>query len=518
MAQILDMHGNPIQTAQLREPQTARLAALHREFSNHPSRGLTPAKLARILEEAEQGNLQSQAELFADMEEKDAHLFAEMDKRKRALIKLDWSIEPPQNASAAEKSDAGYLTEMLDSVDLPDLSLSLMDGVGYGYRCTEINWSLIERQQVPVALEHRPPSWFRTSAEEQNTLRLRDNSPTGAALIPFGWVCHVHKAKSGYIARGGLHRVLAWPYLFKNYGIRDFAEYLEICGIPIRVGKYPAGTGAAERATLLRAVTELGHAAAGIIPDSMMIEFITAAQNGAAPHMTMVEWAERSMSKAILGGTLTSQADGKTSTNALGTVHNEVRRELTESDARQVAATITRDLLYPLLVLNRGQRDPRRIPKLVFDVSEPEDMKTFADSLPKLVGIGMQIPSAWAQKKLGIPAPAKDEPVLGAPQASAQPQGKTALAALAAATASQQAGNIPAVQIADRLDVETAAAWMAVIGHVEQMAAAAGSLEELQATILTAYGSLPQADLRKVLAQGIALAHLSGLADVMDGN
>ncbi|MCY9814236.1 phage portal protein family protein [Aeromonas caviae] len=40
-----------------------------------------------------------------------------------------------------------------------------------------------------------------------------------------------------------------------------------------------------------------------------------------------MEWCEHSMSKAILGGTLTSQADGKSSTNALGNVHNEVREE-----------------------------------------------------------------------------------------------------------------------------------------------------------------------------------------------
>ncbi|MGL9774415.1 MAG: phage portal protein family protein [Sodalis sp. (in: enterobacteria)] len=36
----------------------------------------------------------------------------------------------------------------------------------------------------------------------------------------------------------------------------------------------------------------------------------------------------------MLGGALTTQADGKSSTNALGNVHNEVRHELIASDAR----------------------------------------------------------------------------------------------------------------------------------------------------------------------------------------
>ena len=56
----------------------------------------------------------------------------------------------------------------------------------------------------------------------------------------------------------------------------------------------------------------------------------------------MMDWCERTQSKGILGGTLTSQADGKTSTNALGNIHNEVRHDLTVSDARQLEGTITR--------------------------------------------------------------------------------------------------------------------------------------------------------------------------------
>jgi phage gp29-like protein len=66
----------------------------------------------------------------------------------------------------------------------------------------------------------------------------------------------------------------------------------------------------------------------------------------------MAEWYERSMSKAILGGSLTSQADGKNSTNALGNVHNEVRQEVRDADLRQLAATLIRDPVYPLYALN----------------------------------------------------------------------------------------------------------------------------------------------------------------------
>ena len=130
----------------------------------------------------------------------------------------------------------------------------------------------------------------------------------------------------------------------------------------------------------------------------MFIEFQNAANGSHEPFQSMMDWCERTQSKGILGGTLTSQADGKTSTNALGNIHNEVRHDLTVSDARQLEGTITRDLLYPLAVLNFGQVDPRRMPRLVFDTRQIEDIELYADSLPKLVGLGLDVPVAWVRE------------------------------------------------------------------------------------------------------------------------
>jgi phage gp29-like protein len=110
---------------------------------------------------------------------------------------------------------------------------------------------------------------------------------------------------------------------------------------------------------------------------------------------------------------LTSQADGKSSTNALGNVHAEARREILASDAKQLASTLTRDLLYPLLVLNgRSVLDPRRMARLHFDVREEEDFKMIAEALPSLVDMDVPVPLAWVQRKLSIPARQGEEPIL----------------------------------------------------------------------------------------------------------
>lgn len=75
------------------------LGHLHRHIADHPTRGLTPAKLASILLEAEQGSLISQCELAEDIGKKDGHIFAELQKRRRALSPTAWisnSAKPPK--------------------------------------------------------------------------------------------------------------------------------------------------------------------------------------------------------------------------------------------------------------------------------------------------------------------------------------------------------------------------------------------------------------------------------------
>ena len=139
---------------------------------------------------------------------------------------------------------------------------------------------------------------------------------------------------------------------------------------------------------------------------------------------------EKTISKAILGGTLTSQADGKSSTNALGNVHNEVRQELRDSDLKQIANTLTRDLVFPLYYLNgKSYQTPQRSPRFEFDITEAEDLKAFSDSLPALIDIGFKVPARWAHEKLQIPEPQKDEAVLAraAAPVSTQAVGSTSV-------------------------------------------------------------------------------------------
>jgi phage gp29-like protein len=503
-------------------PQTAQL---RREFENHPSKGLTPAELADILLQAEQGNMQAQAELFMDMEEKDAHIAAELGKRKMAVKKLDWTLEPPRDATAKEKENTKTLELLIrDELDVGAIRLDMLDAIGHGYSCTELGWGRTKQGLwIPNQVEHRPPTWFTCPPDARNQLQLRSTSAIyGEPLQPFGWIAHIHKSRSGYLARTGLHRVLAWPYLFKNFSARDLAEFLEIYGLPIRIGKYPDTADDKAKTALMRALLSIGHHAAGIIPESMQVELQqVAAQGNADAFKTMIDWCEASQSKAILGGTLTSQT-GANGNRSLGDVHNEVRLDIRDDDATQTDQTLSAHLVYPIAMLNGWFADDR-CPTWVSDTQEPDDLALYSEALPKLTAIGMKIPARYAYQKLKIPQPEGDEPVLSAAPAATpevQPNppavGATTLriAALMSAADKLTPPELQAERLAKDAQ-EPGRAWMdMILAMVDQ----AESLEDLRDRLLNAYGDLPSEDMGNVMALAFAAADLAGRFDVDNGN
>jgi phage gp29-like protein len=537
---ILDQWGNPIQQQVLDEPQTSRLGQLYREYALHPSRGLTPAKLASIFTQAERGHLVAQSDLFQDMEEKDGHIFSEMDKRKRAVLSIDWDITPPRNASAAEKAQAAWVKEIL--LDLPDFQsilLDMMDALGHGYSCSEIEWQMLGKERLPKAICHRPPSWFQVALDDQDKLMLRNASSEGEELWSFGWIKHIQKAKSGYLPRAGLHRVLAWPFLFKNYSVRDLAEFLEIYGLPLRLGKYPPGASDKEKATLLRAVMGIGHDAAGIIPQGMEIDFKDAAKGQHDPFQAMIDWCERTQSKVIVGQTLSSEARATGMGSGVATLHADVRDDLKRADALALGNTLTEQLIYPIIAINKGAQDPRRCPRFTFDLYEAEDLTSFADSVPKLVSIGMKIPERYAHEKLRIPMPEGDEPVLApmaAPAAAPAGSGAPVLPApdpKASATSQHLGAAIAALKglqesQPDALDHYTEAmAAMADKGFdvliapikklVDEVADGGGTLAQLRDRLIETYGEMDAEPLANVLGLALSVAAAAGRYEVING-
>ena len=109
---------NPDVDTGTKRPVTARVAVgdVNDKFSDYPSNGLTPRRLARIFREADEGNVRAQMELFEEMEEKDTHLFSQMQTRKLAVTGLDWEVQP-FSEDEIDKEIADFIDEQLKGIE-----------------------------------------------------------------------------------------------------------------------------------------------------------------------------------------------------------------------------------------------------------------------------------------------------------------------------------------------------------------------------------------------------------------
>lgn len=430
--QILDHLGNPISSASMRgasERQTINMRELHTAMEMHPGRALTPRRINNILAQAEQGDLLPLQDLADDMQERDGKIFSVLGQRSSAVQLMPLTITEPANATAAEKALTKAAADLWQqaALDLPELVGWCMAGVLKGFAPIEMTWDYRDGAQLPT-LTQAQQRWFvcgqglgtaGTTVQAQasrNTLLLR-TTDGAQALRPLNWIVHRHPSLSGYMSRQSLARVLVWPYIFKHYALRDLAEFLEIYGIPLRLGTYPITASDEDKATLLRAVSEIGHNAAGIVPQGMAIDFQSAADGKHEPFFGMADYMDGIIAMVVLGQTLTS-SEGKHGTQALGTVHNDVRLDIAESDARLVGQTLSEQLLRPLIALNIPVPTGTRLPTVVLDAGRDEDLSAYADTLPKLAQAGMRIGVPWAHNKLRIPMAAEGEAVLQGAQAA----------------------------------------------------------------------------------------------------
>lgn len=494
--------------------QTAKAIMLQQSFASHPSRGITPASLSDIFEEAETGNLILQSELFMDIEERDSHIHAELSKRKRTIIGLPKIIHPPKNPTTQEVETVDKLNNIINQLyDFDDMLLDLLDGIGHGFSCVELEWGNVDGVWMPVQFYHRPQSWFQLDTETRSILRLRDQSVHGVDLWPYGWIVHKHFAKSGYLSRSGLFRILAWPWLMKQFSLNDLAEYLEIYGFPIKIGKFPRSISEDERDDFERAIRQLGRAVTGIIPDDMSLDLLKESLGSADPFMAMVRYCDDAISRAVLGQTLSSSATSTGLGSGVASLHGDVRQDLLEADAAQLSSTITKQLIKPLLEINGWNTGRNFI--FEFDTSSPADLNSFADSIQKLASTGVKISQEWIRKTAKIPEPLEEDTVIGSdtplPVADTLVNSTIAAAKVAALSSgvNQNISTYPDKQV-NRLDDDVSPVIDAMLSRVRSMLKESSSLEEFDNKVLAWFPEAQALDMTELLTNAFAASELAG--------
>jgi len=521
MPSLLDQYGKTIPAAEiaaLRDRTVVpTLAGIRQPFSGHPADGLTPARLAGIHREAANGHSLRYVELAEDIEERDLHYAAVLGTRRRSVSQLPITVEAASDDPAhVEHADLvrGWVAEGV----LEDALFDMTDSIGKGYAVLEIIWGVEAGRFLPVALEWRSQRWFDTDRVDGDTIMLRE----GATLLPLSphkFLVHRHPNKSGLVMRSGIARLCSWAWMFKAFTVKDWAQFVQNYGQPIRLGRYGADSTDGDRAVLWRAVANIAGDCAAIVPKGMEIEFVEVknSNDGSKLYLERADWLNREISKAVLGQVATT--DAVSGGHAVSQEHRLVQEDIERFDARRLSVTVTRQLVRNIVAFNFGPQ--AAYPKLRIGRPDEVPLGVLADALHKLVPLGLRVEASQIRDRLGLEEPEDGCEVLGPagmgpPPKPGAPGGAAPanpmMARLLTLQAQQQPDPVEA--LTQRLADDAQGALAGLTDAVRAAVEAATDMTDLANRL--AGLELDPAALAAAIRGGLAMAHLAGEAALLD--
>lgn len=413
---LIDRYGNPLRAPQkqvlLEEQSAPTLTGVRSIWNEQVASGLTPARLARILKESGDpgGDFRDYLTLAEEMEEREPQYRMALAQRKLAIRNLSPVVEAASK-SKRDKDIAAGVQRMLGTTAFRSTMMHLADGIAKGFAVAENLWRMDGSSWTLPRIVQRDQRHFQFDRITGRELRLRhDGVFEGVELPQAKYVVHIPTLLSGLPIRQGLARTACWIFMLKSFSLKDWMSFLEIYGMPFRIGKYGPNASKDDKRALLKAVANVAADGGCIIPESMLLEFIeTKAGNaGENAFKGMAEYLDEQFAKLILGQTMTSD-DG--SSEAQANVHDDIRLLILRADGDDMAATVQRDVVDPFVAFNHGADVDA--PQVTFPVPDPEDIKQLMEATKTFVDMGGTVPAGPVREKLGWRDPVEGEEVLG---------------------------------------------------------------------------------------------------------
>ena len=196
----------------------------------------------------------------------------------------------------------------------------------------------------------------------------------------------------------------ATPYaIYKRGGFGDWSQWVELFGMPRRVGKYNAYD-PESRKLLEEAFDKAGSAPWMVVPKETEIDTEESSSGNGSSYDQFRKACNEEILITILGQTLTT-VQGDKGARSLGEVHKEVEEGKNKSDLRFVQRVLNSRVL-PLLE-SRGY--PVTGGKFIFPKAVEQLSVSDLVSLSRI----MDIPQSFLHEKYSIPVPQDGEPVAG---------------------------------------------------------------------------------------------------------
>lgn len=359
-----------------------RQAPIHTEILIRPiHRGVNDIGTWRsALRLADLGNRAKLYDLYTDLLI-DGYLFDAIEKRIDAVTDAELSF-------TIDGKQSDIMTDLIDTPEfelfLRDIMLSRFWGVSVD-ECdfaNGFNFKSIPRKHIRTKTKE-----IALREEDEHGIPYADND----MIIQFG-----QDEDFGILLR-------AAPYvIYKRGGFGDWSQFVELFGMPQRIGKYSSMDEGSRRA-LIQAFEEAGSAPYLVIPKETEATQTTLSSSGnGALYNDFRQACNEEILITILGQTMTTQNGSSLSQSQ---VHLEVQEKKHRADRRFVERMLNK-YFVPLLV-NRGY--PAAGGKFKF-LDKAQEISV--DETVKLAKI-LPIPQSYLYDKYNIPTPEGDEAIAG---------------------------------------------------------------------------------------------------------
>ncbi len=339
----------------------------------------------------------------------DSHVIGELRPVRAGLLSYKGRVVAGENAdeSAKQKQVLELCKSILkkppaEGMTWPDIFWNMGTATLRGFRVHEVVWEVIDGQLLPDQVLDRPNRRFKFDNDNKLRLLTKDNPIEGEETEPYKYLVTRHMPSSENPYGQALLSSCFWPYTFKHGGWKMFYQFCERFGMPYAIGRNRQGATEPEKAQLLDALLDMLAEGAASVDEGSGIELLSINHSGELAQESMINLANREMSKALTSQTLATEM-GKNGSNAASKTHREREMDVHESDRAIIEASMNA-LFADVTRFNYG---PDAIPP-TFELFKPKQVKKErADTWEIAARIGRPSIKAF-HKEMNIPE-AEDE-------------------------------------------------------------------------------------------------------------
>lgn len=461
--------------------------------------------------------------------QRDWQVHAMLQTRTLALQACEWQVEPATDKRADQKV-ADFVEEVFKEANFDRLTGDLMEAVVCGYKPSEVMWDASEGDVWIRDFRGRRASRFIFDLDSNLRLLTLQNSFDGEPVPDRKFITWTFGGGEYNPYGRGLGYQLYWPVWFKKNGIKFWVVFAEKFGSPTAVGKYPAGTGAAEKETLMDALGAIQQQTGIRIPDTMAIELLEAKRAGEATYEQLCDYMDRAIAKVLVGQTLTSESGDKGSGSyALGNVHNEVRHDILKADGDSLCECLNNTVVRWLVDFNFTIGDWRGYPKVWRRTEPEEDLNARAERDKILLvdmGMAARVPESYLEDTYDIPLAKAGEATIGtAEPQNIEPRNRGSETEDTSFSSSRLTPNASPIlgqpnvdRIGDRATEAAADELERLLQPVLDYIQSAESLEEIGERLYEFYPGLDGSQIQELLARAMLAAGLTGHAAASGNN